>query len=184
MGYNFLSFIPLSCSVTGYGLPGGGHGLGAGSGVVGGNSAAKAGLEEQTAGVSVLTTLPSFPRRRVWVTHLHVYSKDGPHCIYSFSLFWTHVIIRPCQKIWKMLPTSLSPIQHPLRCLVQPRVQGPWFFCAGMWRTVPITGPDTEQMSQRNPSLITNGKEETSCHSLGAKSRQDFRDQCNMVYYS
>ena len=134
MGYSFLSFILLSCSVTGYAPQGGGHGLGAGSGVVGGNSAAKAGLEEQTAAVSVLTTLPSFPRRRVWVTRLHVYSKDGPHCIYSFSLFWTHVIIRPCQKIWKMLPTSLSPIQHPLRCLVQPRVQGPWFFCAGMWR--------------------------------------------------
>lgn len=56
-----------------------------------GDSAAKAGLEEQTAGVSVLTALPSFPRRRVWVTHLHVSRKDGPHCISSFSFFWTQL---------------------------------------------------------------------------------------------
>lgn len=133
-GYNCLSSIPQCCSVTGYGLPGGGHGLGGGDGVVGGDSAAKAGLEEQIAGVSVLTALPSFPRRRAWVTHLHVSRKDGLHCISSFSFFGTHVVIRPCQKIWKMLPISLSPIQHPLQCHVQPRVQGPWFFCAGMWR--------------------------------------------------
>ena len=134
LGYNCLSFIPLRCSVTRYGLPGGGHGLGGGDGVVGHDSASKGGLVEQTAGVFVLTALPSFPQRRVWVTHLHVSRKDGPRCISSFSFFWTHVVIRPCQKIWKMLPISLSSIQHPLWCLVQPRVQSPWFFCAGMWR--------------------------------------------------
>lgn len=51
------------------------------------------------------------------MTHLHVSRKDGPHCISSFSLLWTHVVI-------KALPEDLEEeischhldlgIQHPL----------------------------------------------------------------------
>ena len=66
---------------------------------------------------------------------------------------------------------SLSPTQHPLRCLVQPRVQGPWFFCAGMWRNSDYHRSWHRADVTEDPSLIANGKEETSCHSLSAKSR-------------
>lgn len=66
-------------------------------------------------------------------------------------------------------------------CSREYRIHGS--FVPGCGETVTITGPGTEQMSQRSPSLLANGKEQTSCHSLGAESGQDFRDQCNMVYY-
>lgn len=105
------------------------------------------------------------------------------------SFFWVYVVRRPCFKTQKTLSISLCPIQGWLHgglwCLVGPRVQGPWCSCAEVpghsdfhrsWRIVGV---------KTNLNLTEDGKEQTHCHSLSAKSReQGLRDQCNMVYYS
>lgn len=105
------------------------------------------------------------------------------------SFFWVYVVIRPCFKIQKTLSISLCPIQGwprgGLWCLVEPRVQCPWSLCAEVpghsdfHRSWHIVGVKT------NLNLTEDGKEQTHCRSLSAKSReQGLRDRCNVVYYS
>lgn len=169
LGYNCLSFIPLCCSVTGYGLPGGGHGLRGGDGVVVTLQLKQVWRNKQQESLCWQHFPPFLEGESGWPISMSPARMDptaSPHSL-SFGLSCHKALPEDLEDVL----ISLSPTQHPLRCLVQPRVQGPWFFCAGMWRNSDYHRSWHRADVTEDPSLIANGKEETSCHSLGAKSR-------------
>lgn len=150
---------PQCCSVIGYGLPGGGHGLGVGWGCGWWLLQLKQIWGTNSWGLCADSTSLLLSSKESLGDHPCLRRMDPTASPHSLSL------TSCCHKA---LPEDLKNVahqseSHPTSLIVpcaaeEYRIHGS--FVPGCGETVTITGPGTEQMSQRSPSLLANGKEQ------------------------